>query len=111
MLNVTAAARPAPYSSVTTVTAAPGAIAEWSGARDALLLVDDFYDFTVYERQVIVALAGVAKQSFVSLMIDPVSPVVADPNLLPDELGLFRRTEDAYRRLHFALKIAEVPTI
>ena len=90
-------------------TAAPEAIASWSDARDALVLVDDFYDFTVYERQILVALAGVAKETYVALPMDPQSPLLADPNLLPNELGLFRRTETAYRSLHFALKTAQVP--
>lgn len=87
---------------------APEAISRWSGASNALLLVDEFYDFTVYERQIIVALAGAAKQTFVALMFDPSAPLVADANLLPDDLGLFRRTEETYRRLHFALKSASV---
>ena len=88
---------------------APEAISLWPAARDALVLVDEFYDFTVYERQIIIALAGVAKETLIGLMIDPASPVVADTNLIPQELGVFRRTEETYRRLHFAMKSAKVP--
>ena len=88
---------------------APEAISAWPAARDALVLVDEFYDFTVYERQVLTALAGVARESLIALMIDPASPVVADPNLMPQELGLFSRTEETYRRLHFGLKLAKAP--
>lgn len=88
---------------------APDAIASWSGAQDALVLVDEFYDFTVYERQIIVALAGVTRQTFIAMMFDAASPLAADANLMPEELGLFRRTEETYRRLYFALKSAIVP--
>ena len=90
---------------------APDAIAIWSDARDALLLVDDFYDFTVYERQIVVALAAVARQAFVALTLDPTAPIVDDPNRMPDELGLFRRTEETFRRLHFAFKTQDVPVV
>ena len=88
---------------------APGAIADWAEAKQALVLVDDFYDFTVYERQIITALAGVARQTFVAMMFDAASPLAENANLLPKELSLFGRTEDTYRRLHFALKSASVP--
>ncbi|MGC4033341.1 MAG: hypothetical protein QM754_16740 [Tepidisphaeraceae bacterium] len=90
-------------------TEAPAELRAWPEAKNALLLVDDFYEFTVYERQIIVALAAVARQTFVALMLNPAAPIVADPNLLPNELGLFRRTEEAYRRLYFAMKSEDVP--
>ncbi|HEX8323917.1 MAG TPA: PD-(D/E)XK nuclease family protein, partial [Tepidisphaeraceae bacterium] len=94
-----------PYERQATV---PEAISTWAGARDALVLVDEFYDFTVYERQIIVALAKAARQTFVSVMMDAKSPLVTDPNLMPEDLGLFRRTEETYRRLHFAMKSAGI---
>ena len=88
---------------------APEAISLWPAARDALVLVDEFYDFTVYERQIIAALAAVARETLVALTFDPASPLVRDPNLMPSELGVFRRTEETFRRLHFTLKSSDVP--
>jgi ATP-dependent helicase/nuclease subunit B len=88
---------------------APDAIASWPEAQGALVLVDEFYDYTVYERQVIAALAAVAGQTFISALFDAASPLTADANLNPDDLGLFLRTEVAYRRLHFTIALAKVP--
>ena len=87
---------------------APAAISEWAEARNALLLVDDFYDFTAYERQLIAALAKVVPRAYVAVLMDPASRLLSNPDLLPDDLGLFYRTEWAYRNLYFALKKEQI---
>ncbi len=71
--------------------------------RNARIFVDGFADFTNYERRILIGAAKAGAYLDIALLIDPASPVVANPQLMPDEMSLFRRTEAAYRRLHQAL--------
>ena len=65
--------------------------------------MDDFADFTDYERRILVGLAKTCRGVEIALLLDPDSPTVRDPHHLPDELGLFHRTETTYRKLWFAM--------
>src|SRR5688572_6181333 len=76
--------------------------------RDAAVYVDGFTDFSDYERKVLAALGRACRSVEVALLIEPGSPTVRDPHHLPDELSLFHRTEEAYRRLWFAMAEADV---
>jgi len=71
--------------------------------KTATIYVDGFADFTHYERRILVGAAKAGARIEIALLIDPASVVVADPHAQPFELSLFRRTEDAYRRLYFRL--------
>lgn len=71
--------------------------------RGATVYVDGFLDFTEHERRMLASVAKVCKDLEVTLLVDPDSPCVRDPHTLPDELSLFHKTEEAYRRLYFAL--------
>jgi ATP-dependent helicase/nuclease subunit B len=76
--------------------------------RGAAVHVDGFYDFTEHERQLIAGLAQAAASVEVTLTIDPASPTLRDPHHVPDDLSLFHRSEEAYRRLWFTLQDAGV---
>ncbi len=83
--------------------------------KRSLVIVDDFFDFAAYERSLIAALGATAQETLIALPMDTRSPLLKDPNLLPAELGLFRRTEQAYRALWFDLKkanaVVNAPTL
>lgn len=68
------------------------------------IYVDGFLDFTEYERRILVGAAEAGANVEIALLIDPHSPTVAHPHTLPDEMGLFHRTEEAYRKLYFAFQ-------
>lgn len=72
--------------------------------RDATVYVDGFYDFAESERRMIVGLAMTCRHVDVTILADPDSPIVGNVDRMPDEAGLFHRTEDAYRRLMVALR-------
>jgi ATP-dependent helicase/nuclease subunit B len=71
--------------------------------RPATVYVDNFADFTDYERRILVGLAKTCRSVEVALLLDPDSPTVRHPHHLPDELSLFHRTETTYRKLWFAM--------
>src|SRR3954452_15461354 len=71
--------------------------------RPAAVYVDNFADFTDYERRILVGLAKTCRSVDVALLLDPNSPTVRDPHHLPDEVSLFHRTETTYRKLCFAM--------
>ena len=77
-------------------------LARCSFLKGSVVYVDGFADFTEYERRILVGIASAGARMEVMLLIDPASPTVRDPHLLPDEMGLFYRTEMTYRRLRFA---------
>jgi ATP-dependent helicase/nuclease subunit B len=79
-------------------------VARCAQFRDALLFVDDFYDFTAYERQLLTALAGAMKQTTIALLLDPASPVVTNPATVLDDLSMFHRTERTYQSLLTSLR-------
>ncbi len=60
--------------------------------RDATLFVDDFYDFTAYERRLLSAVAGIVGRTEVAMLLDPDDPATAD-------LAVFHRPQRAYRAL------------
>ena len=90
---------------------APDAIADWPEAQRALVLVDEFYDFTAYERQIVAALAKASAACRIALTIDPASPIARDANLLPLDMAMLNRTERAYRQMHFTLLKSEAAVL
>jgi ATP-dependent helicase/nuclease subunit B len=78
-------------------------LAQCSSLRKTSIYVDGFLDFTDHERRMLVGIAKAGAHVEICLPIDPRSPVLANPHLIPDEMSLFRRPEDAFRRLWFAL--------
>src|SRR2546429_579222 len=55
------------------------------------------------ERRMLARLAKRAKHVEITLLLDPASAVLANPETIPDEGNLFHRTEWTYRRLRKAL--------
>ena len=83
-------------------------IESWPQMRGAMAYVDGFLEFSDYERRVIAAMAKACHTVEITLLLDPTSGVLKDPHRLPDEMGLFHRTEDAYRKLWFTLHEGDV---
>ncbi|HSU65594.1 MAG TPA: PD-(D/E)XK nuclease family protein [Tepidisphaeraceae bacterium] len=77
--------------------------------RRSEIYVDGFVDFTEYERRILVGAAKAGAKMEISLRMNPDSLLLANPHTIPDEMSLFRRTEETYRKLHFALTGADVP--
>ncbi|HVT88615.1 MAG TPA: PD-(D/E)XK nuclease family protein, partial [Tepidisphaeraceae bacterium] len=75
---------------------------------DATVFVDGFLDLQDWQRRMLVALAGVCKQVDFTLLMDPASPLLKDEHQMPDEMGLFYKTEETYRRLWFAFNEAGI---
>src|SRR5688572_19509106 len=73
----------------------------WPLLRGATAYVDGFLDFSDDERRALSALARTCRDVEITLPLDPDSPTLNDPHHLPDDMSLFRRTEQAYRRLWF----------
>ncbi len=69
--------------------------------RNATAYVDGFVDFTAHERQLLAGVCKACQKVEIALTIDPASRTLRDPHVLPDDLSLFHRTEEAYRRLWF----------
>lgn len=76
--------------------------------RSAEVYVDGFYDFSDYERRVLAGLGETCRSVAITLPMDPASSLLRDPHKLPDELSVFHRTEEAYRRLWFVFNEAGV---
>lgn len=74
----------------------------------ASVFIDGFLEFTDRERRMIAALGQVCPRVDVTMLMDPSARVIHDPHTIPDDLGLFHRTESTYRSLHFALTEAGV---
>ncbi|MDW8261333.1 MAG: hypothetical protein RMJ35_02290, partial [Phycisphaerales bacterium] len=72
--------------------------------KSSSVFIDGFLDFSEVERQLIATLAAVCSDVTITLLLNPAAPVVDSPDLLPDETGLFHRTEMAWRRLRLALR-------
>ncbi len=70
----------------------------------SMVVIDDFYDFTAYERSLICSLAKTAQSVLISMLFDPNAPILNNPHLIPDEMGVFHQTELAYRKLYFTLQ-------
>ena len=71
---------------------------KFSGAR---VFVDGFAAFTEYERRVLAQMGKVCASVEIMLLMEPSSPLLADPHLLPRELGWFYSIEQTYRQLWF----------
>ena len=71
--------------------------------RNADVFIDSFYDFTGSERKLIAALGKTCPSVSITLTLDPQSPCIDNPHHIPDEMSLFHRGEQAYRRLWFAM--------
>lgn len=78
-------------------------LAQCTSLRQATLYVDGFLDFTDHERRMVSGIAKAGAQVEICLPIDPRSPILANPHLFPDEMSLFRKPEEAFRRMWFAL--------
>ncbi len=76
-------------------------VAGCSALANATLFVDDFYDFTAYERQLLAAVAAVVRRTEVALLLDPSDPAVRHEAPLAD-LSLFHRTTRTYHGLRRA---------
>src|SRR5262249_35236569 len=84
------------------------AVGDCKRVQNSTVFVDGFLEFSDPERRILAGLAKVARDIRITLLLDPASSVLKDVHALPDEMGLFHRTEDAYRRLWFAFNEAEV---
>jgi ATP-dependent helicase/nuclease subunit B len=71
---------------------------KFAGAR---VFVDGFAAFTEYERRVLAQMGKVCGSVEIMLLMEPSSPLLADPHLLPRELGWFHSMEQMYRQLWF----------
>jgi ATP-dependent helicase/nuclease subunit B len=69
--------------------------------QGAHVYVDGFHEFTDFERRTLAGVARVCKQMEITLLLDPASPVNADPHFQPNEMSLFFRTEQTYKKLWF----------
>lgn len=76
--------------------------------RGTRMYVDGFIEFTDFERRLLAAAAKVCRSVQITLLLDPDSPVLSNPHLLPEEMSLFFRTEETYRRLWFTFQEAGV---
>jgi ATP-dependent helicase/nuclease subunit B len=79
-------------------------IARCRSLRNADVYIDSFYDFTGSERKLITALGKACPSVSITLTLDPQSPCIDNPHLIPDEMSLFHRCEQAYRRLWFTMQ-------
>jgi ATP-dependent helicase/nuclease subunit B len=77
--------------------------------RQSMIYVDGFLDFTDHERRTIVGAAKAGAAVEICIAMDPHSPILANPHTIPDDMSLFRRTEETYRKLYFACSEANVP--
>lgn len=68
----------------------------------AQVYVDGFIEFADFERRLLASIARAGAKMDVTLLMDPQSGLLRDPHALPDEMGLFHRTESTYRKLYFA---------
>ncbi|MDP9173572.1 MAG: PD-(D/E)XK nuclease family protein [Planctomycetota bacterium] len=87
---------------------ARAAIERCSSLRQAEVYVDGFYDFSRHERQILVGLARACPALNITLTIDPKSDCILDPHPNLDELSLFHKTQEAYRRLWFTFSEADI---
>ena len=71
--------------------------------REASVWVDGFAGLTGQELETLVALAGVARDVAITLLLDPAAPTVRDLRRTPDVLDLFHRTVTTYQRLMLRL--------
>ena len=90
-------------------TQVQASLANCSFLRDCAIYVDAFIDFTEYERRILVGAAKAGARIDICLLADPKSPTLANPHTIPDEMSLFRKTEETYRKLYFAFSEQNIP--
>ena len=83
-------------------------VADCSFLNNSMLFVDDFFDFTAHERRLLTAVAAIAKQTVISLLIDPNSQPVTNPTAPLSDLSIFHRTERTYLALTASLNAAAI---
>lgn len=66
----------------------------------SLVLIDDFYDFTAYERLLLAAVAKSAQQTLVAMLVNPHSTIATHPNQSLSETDLLRKPHLTYQKLH-----------
>jgi ATP-dependent helicase/nuclease subunit B len=71
--------------------------------RKARVYVDGFLEFDENDRRLLVALAKTVEKLEICLLMHPGSRTLHMPRQAPDDLSLFHRTEQAYRRLFLAM--------
>ncbi len=76
-------------------------IATCASLQQADVYVDGFFEFNHFERRVLAGLGATCKSVCITLLVDPEDEVIANPNHLPDEMNLFHRTLQTYRKLWF----------
>ena len=79
-------------------------VAHCPALSGATLFVDDFFDFTAYERKLLAAVAAAVDRTEVALLLDPDDPAVTDLNVPPADLSVFHRPLRAYRGLRAAMR-------
>ena len=79
-------------------TAVLALLRDWPLLRGSTVFVDGFPDFSDDERQTLAVLARACRASRSRSPSTPTSPTLQDPHRLPDDMSLFRRTEETYRR-------------
>src|SRR5688572_28897579 len=79
-----------------------------SRIKKTTIYVDDFLELTDLERRMLARMAKRAKRVEVALMMNAKSPLLVDPERMPDEGSLFHRTEWTYKRLMGALAAEDV---
>src|SRR2546423_1450088 len=67
----------------------------------ATVYVDGFHEFTDFERRMLAGVAKVCTLMEITLLLDPASGLIDDPHKVPEELSVFYRTEETYRKLWF----------
>ena len=84
------------------------AIGKTPRLNECSLFVDELDAIGGVDRRVLIELASRCASTTVALRLDPESPVVAKPSLLPDPTSLFHGSAELYRQLHAAAAEAKV---
>lgn len=87
------------------------AIEQCKRIRGATVFVDGFLELYDWQRKMLVSLGRACRDVQITALLDPDSPLLRDPHPLPDELSLFYKTEDAYRRLWFTFSEAGIEPV
>jgi ATP-dependent helicase/nuclease subunit B len=66
----------------------------------SLVLIDDFYEFTAYERLLLAAVAKSAKQTLVAMLVNPSSPISTHPQQSISESDVLLKPHLTYQKLH-----------
>jgi ATP-dependent helicase/nuclease subunit B len=77
--------------------------------RGATLFVDGFIELHDWQRRMLGGLATVCREIEITVLLDPSSEILRNPHHVPEEMSLFRRTEELYRRLWFTFNEMEAP--